>query len=315
MIEIILNIPILFFIFGVIAVMLKSNLKIPSNMIEGITMYLMLAIGIKGGISLASESLSLSLLEPSIIVISCSIIVATYVFYICKKFLSVETSAAIAATYGSNSTMTFITAASFLSAMNVLHGGSMTIALVLMETPAIIYGIYLANKDKASDLLETLKNAVTDGTHLLLIGSLIIGYITTTLSGSTNILYGFVAGDIFTGALCFFLLSMGLKVGNSLRTNIVENLDWRLISLAAVLPWVNGFLGYIAGYFLGLSIGDLFLTTMLMASASYIVAPAIMQKALPSAEIGKYLTMSIAITFPINILLGIPFWWNIISAL
>jgi hypothetical protein len=106
---------------------------------------------------------------------------------------------------------------------------------------------------------------------------------------------------------------MGLKVGQALKTNIKENLNWKLVALASILPWVNGFLGYVLGSAVGLGTGDLFLTTMLMASASYIVAPAIMQTAVPKAEIGKYLTMSIAITFPINILLGIPFWWSIIS--
>lgn len=313
MIEAILNIPVLFFIFGVIAVFLNSNLKVPEGMVNSLTMYLMLAIGIKGGISLASEEFSLALLEPSIIVIAGSLIVATYVFLICKRFLSVETSAAIAATYGSNSTMTFITGASFLSAMNVFYGGSTTIALVLMETPAIIYGIYLATRENSTNIKQALKNALTDGTHLLLIASLIAGFITVSLSETTSVLYGFVAGDIFTGALCFFLLSMGLKVGQALKTNIKENLNWKLVALASILPWVNGFLGYVLGSAVGLGTGDLFLTTMLMASASYIVAPAIMQTAVPKAEIGKYLTMSIAITFPINILLGIPFWWSIIS--
>lgn len=313
MLEAILNIPVLFFIFGVIAVFLNSNLKVPEGMINAITMYLMLAIGIKGGISLASEEFSLALLEPSIIVIVGSIIVATYVFLICKRFLSIETAAAIAATYGSNSTMTFITAASLLSAMNVFYGGSMTVALVLMETPAIIYGIYLATRENSTNVKLALKNAITDGIHLLLIASLLIGYITVSLSESTDILYGFVTGDIFTGALCFFLLAMGLKVGQALRSNIKVNLNWKLITLGCVLPWINGCLGYIMGLFANFAAGDLFLTTMLMASASYIVVPAIMQTAVPEAEVGKYLTMSIAITFPINILLGIPFWWNIIS--
>lgn len=313
MLEALLNIPVLFFIFGVFAVFLKSNLEISKGMLDAITLYLMLAIGIKGGISLAQSPMSMMALEPTLIVVIGSILVATYVFWISSKFVSRETAAGIAATYGSNSTMTFITAVGFLSAMNVMYGGYMTVALVLMETPAIIYGIYLANKNSADGLWKNIRDALTDGTQLLLISSLIIGAITVAVTQKADILYGFIGGDIFTGALCFFLLSMGVKVGHALRDNIKDNINIKLISLAAIFPWVNGFLGYAAGLAFGLSTGDLFLTTMLMASSSYIVAPAIMSKAVPKAEIGKYLTMSMAITFPINLLIGIPFWWNIIQ--
>jgi len=313
MIEAILNIPVLFFLFGVIAIFLGSNIESPVGLNRAITMYLMLAIGIKGGISLASESVSWATFNPILIVVIGSIIVATYVFLIAKRFVSSETAAAIGATYGSNSTMTFVTAAAFLTSMNVLYGGSMTVALVLMETPAIIYGIYLATREQHANIWKPIKNALTDGTHLLLIASLIIGFITVSFSGNTDLLYGFVGGDIFTGALCFFLLSMGIKVGIALRDNLKENLDMKLIGMASVLPWINGALGYFTGLLFGLSTGDLFLTTVLMASSSYIVAPAILEHAVPKAEIGKYLTMSIAVTFPINILIGIPVWWTIIG--
>jgi hypothetical protein len=313
MIETILNLPILFFVFGIVAIFLHSNLEIPKGLSDGIVLYLMLAIGIKGGISLAKEPITWTAIEPTLIVVVGSIIVATYMFYVCKRITTIATAAGIAATYGSNSTMTYITAASFLAVSDIPYGGYMTVALVLMETPAIIYGIYLANRDRAEGIWISARQAVTDGTQLLLIASLIIGFITVSLTDNTDILYGFIGGDIFTGALCFFLLGMGLKVGHALRDNIRENLDWRLLSIAAIVPWINGALGYAAGVALGLTPGDLFLTTMLMASASYIVAPAILSRAVPSAEIGKYLTMSIAVTFPINILVGLPVWWQIIG--
>jgi len=313
LIETVLNLPILFFVFGVIAVFVNSNLEIPKGMIDAIVLYLMLAIGVKGGISLAAEPFNWTVIEPTLIVVTGSVIVATYVFWICKRFVSTETAAGIAATYGSNSTMTFITAASFLTVMNIAYGGYMTVALVLMETPAIIYGIYLANKEHTSSIGNNIKQALTDGTQLLLIASLIIGFVTVSLTDNTEILYGFISGDIFIGALCFFLLSMGLKVGRALHDNLKENLDWRLVSLGIVLPWINGALGYAAGSALGLAVGDLYLTTLLMASASYIVAPAILSRAVPSAEISKYLTMSLAVTFPMNILVGLPVWWSIIG--
>jgi hypothetical protein len=311
--EALLNIPVLFFLFGAIAVLIKSNLEVPQGMIDGITLYLMLAIGITGGISLAQAPLSWAVFAPTVIVVIGSVVVASYVFWICQRFLTTETAAAVAATYGSNSTMTFITAAGFLTAIGVSYGGSMTIALVLMETPAIIYGVFLATRHRSRDIWSSIRSALTDGTHLLLIASLVIGYITVSLTDNSRVLFGFVTGDIFTGALCFFLLSMGIKVGHALRENLLSNLDWRLILLAIVFPWVNGGLGYGAGQAAGLGAGDLFLTTMLMASASYIVAPAILSKAVPEAEIGKYLTMSIAVTFPMNILIGLPVWWNLIG--
>lgn len=313
MIESILNIPVLFFLFGTVAVFLRSNIEVPKGMMDAITLYLMLAIGVKGGISLANEPFTWTTVEPTLIVVLGSMIVATYVFWICKRYMSTATAAGVAATYGSNSTMTFITAASFLSAMNIAYGGYMTVALVLMETPAIVYGIYLATRDRTSNTWHNLRSAFTDGTHLLLIASLIIGFVTISLTDRTDMLYGFIGGDIFTGALCFFLLGMGIKVGHALRDNLRENLTWQMILLALILPWINGGIGYAAGSAFGLIAGDLFLTTLLMASASYIVAPAILSKAVPEAEVGKYLTMSIAVTFPMNILIGLPVWWYIIG--
>lgn len=313
MVETILNIPVLFFVFGTIAVFVNSNLEIPKGLTDAIILYLMLAIGLKGGISLANEPLSWASVNPTLIVVIGSLVVATYVYWICKQITSIETAAGIAATYGSNSTMTYITAASFLAVSNVPYGGYMTVALVLMETPAIVYGIYLANTDQRNNTWSNIQEAITDGTQLLLIASLIVGFITVSLTSKTDILYGFIGGDIFTGALCFFLLSMGLKVGHSLKDNFKDNLNWRLVILALILPWINGGLGYSAGIMLELTPGDLYLTTLLMASSSYIVAPAILSRAVPNAELGKYLTMSIGITFPMNILIGLPIWWKIIG--
>jgi hypothetical protein len=231
-------------------------------------------------------------------------------FFISKKITDKASAAGIAATYGSNSTMTFITAASFLTAINVEYGGYMTVALVLMETPAILYGIFLASKDSKSSILSSLAKAARDGTQLLLISSLVIGYLTVKATSNSEVLYSFISGDIFTGALCFFLLAMGIKVANALKSN---SISISLIVLASIAPWINGGLGYALGSLFNLPTGDLFLTTMLMASASYIVAPAILSKAVPSADVGQYLTMSIGITFPINLLLGISLWWYIIG--
>lgn len=307
MLEYIFNLPVLFFVFGVLAVLLNSNLSVSKSFVESLTLYLMIAIGLKGGIALASSPI---VIAPIIWIIVGSLIVATYMFFIAKRFCSRETAAGIAATYGSNSTMTFVTAIALIEALNIPYGGYMTVALVLMETPAIIYGIYLANKNYNS--FSSLKQALLDGTHLLLIASLIIGFLTVNFTNNSQVIYGFIGGDIFTGALCLFLLSMGLKVGSALKESRRSSLNVPLISIAIILPWINGALGYIGGLIIGLSSGDLFLTTILMASASYIVAPAILESAVPKAEISKYLTMSIAITFPMNLLIALPLWANFI---
>ena len=315
MIESIMNIPVLFFVFGALAVFLKSDLEMQKSMTDGIVLYLMMAIGIKGGINLAGEPVTWTVIKPTLIVTVGSIIVASYVYWISRRFAQVraETAAGIAATYGSTSTMTFITAASFLTMTGIPYGGYMTVALVLMETPSVIYGIYLANRKKLARVRDSVYQALTDGTQMLLIASLIIGFITVSITSNTHILYGFIGGDIFTGALAFFLLSMGIKVGHALREDLKGNLNWKLVAMALALPWVNGGLGYLAGTALALTTGDLYLTTLLMASSSYIVAPAILRKSVPEAEMGKYLTMSIGVTFPMNILLGVPLWWSIIG--
>lgn len=313
MIEIVFNLPVLFFLLGIIAVLLGSNLSLPPAMRDMLTMYLMLAIGIKGGRNLASSEWSLAALEPILIVTLGSIVVASYLYFVCRRWVGIDTAAAIGATYGSNSTMTFIAAASFLTALDVTYGAYMIVALVLMETPAIIYSVFLARRDRSPSTWEALRDALTDGTHLLLIGSLIIGAVSTSLSGDEELLYRFVGGDIFTGALCFFLLGMGVKVGQVMRSDLLSQLDARLIALALIVPWLNGGATWLLGTVLGMSPGDLFLTVILMASASYIVAPAILEKTVPRAESGKYLTMSIAVTFPMNILIGVPVWWSIIA--
>jgi len=188
------------------------------------------------------------------------------------RLVGSDTAAAVGATYGSNSTMTFIAAASFLTALDLPYGACMIVALVLMETPAIIYSVFLARRDRSPSTWETFRDALTDGTHLLLIGSLIIGAVSTSLSGNEELLYRFVGGDLFTGAATWLL-----------------------------------------GTALGMSSGNLFLTIILMASASCIVAPAILEKTVSRAESGKYLTMSIAVTFPMNILIGVPAWWSLMA--
>ncbi|MGB0370880.1 MAG: sodium-dependent bicarbonate transport family permease [Opitutales bacterium] len=307
----IFNLPVLFFIFGVFAKFVRSNLEIPDSIVKAVTLYLMMAIGIKGGLSLVDAPSLLDAASPIFIVILASFLVPTYVYFSFKRWVGSADAAAIGATYGSNSTMTFVTAAAFLDTLDVPYGGYMTVALVIMETPAIIYSIFLHKRSSVGSSWGAVKNALLDGTQLLLIGSLVIGVAGSYVTKDTNMLTGFISGDIFTGMMGFFLLHMGLKVGENLRDNLKSLLNPLLVCFAIIGPWLNGLIGFSLSALFGLQPGDALLVTILCASSSYIVAPAIIPYAIPEANVGRFLTMSIGISFPVNILLGIPVWWSL----
>ncbi|MGJ3241795.1 MAG: sodium-dependent bicarbonate transport family permease [Opitutales bacterium] len=305
----IFNLPVLFFVFGVFAKLIRSNLEIPEPIVKAVTLYLMMAIGVKGGLSLVEAPSLTDAAAPIIIVILASFIVPTYVYYSLKRVVGEADAASIGATYGSNSTMTFVTAAAFLNTMDVPYGGYMTVALVVMETPAIIYSIFLYNRSGMATTWVAVRDALIDGTQLLLIGSLVIGLLGSYVTQDTDMLTGFISGDIFTGMIGFFLLYMGLKVGENLRDNLKQLLTPFLGLFACLAPWLNGAIGFALAWAFDLDAGDGLLVTILCASSSYIVAPAIIPYAIPQANIGRFLTMSIGITFPVNILIGIPVWW------
>ena len=308
--ESIFNLPVLFFIFGIFAKFVRSNLTIPPAIMTAVTLYLMMSIGTKGGLSLAHAPGIVEASKPIFIVILSSFLIPIYIYYFLRRFYGSPDAASIGAAYGSNSTMTFITAAAFLDSIDVPFGGYMTVALVVMETPAIVYSIFLHNRSKVGRTWHAVKEALVDGTQLLLIGSMVIGFVSSYLTNDKKLLTGFISGDIFTGMMGFFLLNMGLRVGEKLRDNLKELVGWGLGLFALLAPWVNGALGFALSYYLGLNVGDAFLTTLLCASASYIVAPAIIPYAIPEANVERFLTMSIGITFPLNIMLGIPVWWE-----
>lgn len=270
-----------------------------------------MSIGVKGGLSLAQSNNYQDALPPMVIVILASFFVPTYVYWSLRRSIGAADAASIGATYGSNSTMTFVTAAAFLSSVDVRYGGYMTVALVIMETPAIIYSIYLVNKHKMATTWVAVREALIDGTQLLLIGSMLIGFLGAYLTEDTALLTGFIFGDIFTGMMSFFLLYMGILVGENLRDNFRTMLTPALTLFAVLSPWLNGSFGFALAYVFGLSVGDAFMVTMLCASSSCIAAPAIIPYAIPQANVGRFLTMSIGITFPVNILLGIPVWWHL----
>jgi len=310
----ILNPGVLFFILGLVAILLNSNLSIPEPVVKFVSLYLMLSIGFKGGKSLSDSSLFGDGFIIIVIILVMSAIVPIYTFLLLRKKLGVPDAAAIGATYGSNSTLTYITAAGFLTSIGVAYEGYMTVALVVMETPAIIFAVIMAqlvskNKSNKSTRL-VIKDSLTDGTLLVLVGSMVIGYILKSMGTEDSPLSAFIGGDMFTGMLVFFLLYMGTLVGKRIKQ--IESFPLVLVVFAVVAPMFNAAIAILLSKFFGFAHGDALLLTVLCASASYIVAPAILKDVMPEANPAKYLTMSMGITFPLNIIVGIPlFWWVI----
>lgn len=312
-----LNPGVLFFLLGFVAVLMKSNLTIPESVVKFISLYLMLSIGFKGGISLYDSSQS-GLFGDGLLIIGIIMLMSAFVpiysFYLLRKKLGAADAAGIGATYGSNSTLTYITAVGFLASIDVPYEGYMTVALVVMETPAIIFAVVLAQLyDKTGTEHSTRKvlaDSLTDGTLLVLIGSMGIGYLLTALGTEESPLSAFISGDMFTGMLVFFLLYMGTVVGRKFRE--LDSFPLYLAAFAIVAPIINGMVAILLSKLFGFSHGDAYLLTILCASASYIVAPAILKDALPDANPAKFLTMSMGITFPLNIIVGIPaYWWAV----
>ena len=310
----VLNPGVLFFILGFVAVLLNSNLSIPEPVVKFVSLYLMLSIGFKGGVSLSESSLFGDGIIIIGIILGMSALVPIYTYFLLKQSLGVADAAAVGATYGSNSTLTYITAAGFLTSIGVGYEGYMTVALVVMETPAIILAVIMAQmaskKAGAKGTKDVIKDALTDGTLLVLVGSMAIGFVLKTLGTDESPLSAFIGGDMFTGMLVFFLLYMGTMVGRKFKQ--IESFPLILMLFAVVAPAVNGLIAILLSKFFGFAHGDALLLTILCASASYIVAAAILKDVLPEANPAKYLTISMGITFPLNIVFGIPlFWWMI----
>jgi hypothetical protein len=312
----IFNPGIMFFILGFFAVMVNSNLEIPENIVKYISLYLMMAIGFKGGVALYVTPLALSGTVAIATVLILSAVIPIYTFYLWRNRIGVFDAAALGATYGSNSTLTFITAAAFLTSIGVAYGGYMTVALVLMETPAIILAIILARRAESNDGESTwtlTRRALSDGTMLVLVGSMVIGWLMMAMGNSESMLTTWLAGDIFTGMLIFFLLYMGTLVGRKVKE--MDGFDPLLVAYGIFAPILHGLIALAIAVAFAMPAGSAFLLVMLCASSSYIVAPALLKDALPEADPARYLTTSMAITFPLNIVVGIPAYWWLIGVL
>lgn len=318
---------ILFFIFGAIAGTLKSNLEIPQPISRFLSLYLLMALGLKGGFALAHSGLTNQVMTSLGCAILLAVVVPVIGYSVLKRFLSGFDAAAVAATYGSVSAVTFVTAVQTLENHHVAFGGYMSAAMAMMESPAIIMAVMFANTLRqrrmpvtasagasvlamgpqqgtpGTALGKILHESFTDGAQLLLIGAMVIGI----LSGDTGkaAMQPFT-GDLFKGMLAFFLLDMGLLTARSLP-QIPQKSPW-LIVYAVLGPLTHATLALCLAWALKVPAGDAALLMVLAGSASYIAVPAVLRYAIPEANPSLYFGLSLGITFPLNILFGIPLY-------
>jgi hypothetical protein len=307
------NPALLFFVLGIIAVYLKSDLEIPANSSKFISLYLLFAIGFKGGQELSHEAFTMEVGWSMLFGISISSIIPLYSFFILKRKLNVFDAGAIAAAYGSVSAVTFVTAVSYLESHQLSLHGHMVAIMALMESPAIIVGLILIslyNKDTSSKIntKSVFKHSFTNGSVLLILGSLVIGYLANAKQAEgikpfTN--------DLFKGFLAIFLLDIGITSGRKLKSFF--SFGWFPIIFAILIPLFNGCIIAMLSSFVTQDITNRFMFAILAASASYIAVPAAMQISVPKANPGIFLPMALAVTFPINITIGMPIYFLVVQ--
>jgi uncharacterized protein len=304
----ILNPPVLFFFLGMLAVLVKSDLEIPPPIPKLFSLYLLLAIGFKGGVELTKSGINQQVVLTILAAIMMACAVPLYTFFILRLKLDTYDSAAIAATYGSISAVTFITASAFLTELGMPFDGFMVAALALMESPAIIVGLILVNffaRDEKREFVwsEVLRDAFLNSSVFLLVGSLIIGMLTG--EHGWEVLSPFTQ-DMFYGVLTFFLLDMGLVAAKRIKD--LQKTGVFLISFAILIPILNAGIGLLIARVINMPQGDALLFAVLCASASYIAVPAAMRLTVPEANPSLYVSTALAVTFPFNIIVGIPLY-------
>lgn len=307
---------ILFFVLGLVAGLLRSNLEVPQPVVRWLTLYLLMAVGLKGGFTLAKSGLTGEGAAALAAAVAMAAAMPMIAFTAFRFWVSRLEAGALAATYGSVSVVTFVAAVTHLDSLGVSYSGTMSVALVLMEVPAVLVGIALARNaggaaaDRGPGWLQILGDSARDGAPLLLMGSLLIGW--TTGERGHSMMEPF-SGALFKGMLSLFLLQMGVDVARRLA-ELRGTSHW-LLALGIGVPLAGASVAMVLGHALGLSAGDLALLATLSASASYIVAPAVLRHALPEANPGLYLGLALCVTFPFNLLLGITLYSTVARAI
>ena len=306
---------ILFFVLGIIAGALRSNLEIPPQISRFLSLYLLMALGLKGGFALAKSGLTAEVAISLVCALLLAVVVPIAAYVLLRRFLNGYDAAAVAATYGSVSAVTFITTVQYLDNQGIGFGGHMASAMALMESPAIVMAVLLANLQRKRDaragglpetgmsLRHLLRESLTDGTPLLLMGAMLIGMLT---GDAGKVAMQPFTGDLFKGMLAFFLLDMGLLAARNVG-GLRGKSAW-LLAYAVVGPLLHAGLALLLGKTFGMSPGNTILLMVLAGSASYIAVPAVVRQAIPEANPSLYFGMSLGLTFPFNILLGIPLY-------
>lgn len=313
--------PILFFVLGGVAVLVGSDLVIPRQVAAALPLYLLLAIGFRGGAEFAHSGLSLAFFKAAVAGLVLGFAIPPIAFFVLRRFgrLDPANAAAIAAHYGSISAVTFVTAQGFLARLDVPTSGSMVAVMALMESPGVLTGIFLGRLFAGHPAVAggnpravwpALREALLGGSVLLLLGSFGIGL--ATGERGMALLQPLVK-DLFPGALALFLLDLGMTAARRFREFL--RLGWFLAAFGLVMPLTAAALGALASALAGLHTGDAALLMTLGASASYIAAPAAVRLALPKANPSLSITLSLGITFPFNILVGIPLYYAVAQTL
>lgn len=299
---------ILFFVLGLVAAVVRSDLSIPEGAAKFMSLYLLLAIGFKGGHSLAEHGLRGDLVVAILAGLLLSFLIPFLAFFLLRLMtrLDAMNAAAVAGHYGSISIVTFVAASSLLDLSGMSFDGYMVAVAASMEVPAILSALWIAHRfspERANGHVPA-RELFANGSVVLLAGAFVIGAVTQ--DKGMEMIAPFVVTP-FTGILCLFLLDMGLSAGRSLLNNR-HMLNPGLFSFGLLMPVIGALMGWSVGSVIGLQTGSLFLLMVLSASASYIAVPAAMRIALPKAESGIYLTLSLGVTFPFNITVGLPLY-------
>ena len=308
------NPTLLFFILGIIAFLIKSDLEIPAPSIKFISLYLLFSIGFKGGQELQHSEFTSEILYSLILGVVLATVIPLYTFFILKTRVGISNAGAIAASYGSVSAVTFVSAATFLEMQSVHFGGHMIAVMALMEFPAIIMGFILIKKfeknhDNDVSFSNIIRHAISNGSVLMIMGSLLIGIISDSRQAEgikpfTN--------DIFKGFLAIFLLEMGMITAKRFSTFRQHGLF--VLLFAIFIPLINGSVVAFFSHLITDDIGNRFIFSILAASASYIAVPAAMRLAAPKSDPGLYIPMALGVTFPFNITIGMPLYYLIIHS-
>lgn len=306
----VLNPVILFFFLGVLSIFLRTGLEIPQPIPKFISLYLLMSIGLHGGYELSKSGLDFYVFKVLGLALLMAIVVPIYSFFILRLKVDIYNAVAIAATYGSISAVTFITAVNFLQSIGDSYSGFMVAAMTLMESPAIIIGLILLNifakkSDNGNlDVKELLRESFFNPSVYILTGSLLIGFITGEKGWKV---VDPLFGQLFKPMLAFFLLDMGIVAAR--RLSELKKVGMFLVAFAIIIPIINATIAILIASSVGMTKGDAFVFAVLCASASYIAVPAAMRLSVPEANPSIYVTMALALTFPFNISVGIPLYY------